>query len=185
MRIIAGWARSRRLVAPPGASTRPTSDRVREALFNIMGPPPPQTRVLDLFAGSGGLGLEAMSRGAMSAVFVEKAAPALKCLRQNIEALDLAGDTIVLGDDVDRALKRLADREHRFHWVFVDPPYKGGHAEATLQRLGTGGVITESASVMVEHDRRTTLPESVGVLTRSDQRSWGDTTVTFYGRVGA
>ncbi len=185
MRIISGWAKSRRLVAPPGVGTRPTSDRVREAWFNILGPPPPETRVLDLFAGAGGLGLEAMSRGAASAVFVEQAAPALTCLRQNIAALNLAGDTVVLASEVERALTRLADQEHRFHWVFVDPPYRGGHAEAALQRLGAGGVITESASVMVEHDRRTELPDSVGVLARSDQRSWGDTCVSFYGRVGA
>lgn len=178
-------------MAPPGAGTRPTSDRVREAVFNILGAPPAETRVLDLFAGAGGLGLEAMSRGAVSAVFVERAAPALKCLRQNIAALDLAGDTLVLANEVARALdrladgNRLADPEHRFHWVFVDPPYKGGHAEATLRRLGTGGIITKSASVIVEHDRRRSLPESAGVLVRSDQRSWGDTSVSFYGRVGA
>ncbi|HWM84872.1 MAG TPA: RsmD family RNA methyltransferase, partial [Kofleriaceae bacterium] len=109
MRVIAGRAGGRRLAAPPGALTRPTADRVREALFSILGPPDDDARVLDLFAGAGALGIEALSRGAARAVFVDRSRSALRYLRRNLEELGMAGLSQVHQDHGPRFAARLAD----------------------------------------------------------------------------
>lgn len=183
MRIIGGTAGSRRLKAPTGQGTRPTSDRVRESVFSILGPPPPDARVLDLFAGAGTLGLEALSRGAAAAVFVERAPAALSCLRDNIDSLGMTSDAEVIAAEVARALDRLARRGARFDWIFVDPPYHTELALATLATLAEGDLVADAGIVVVEHDKRRPLPETVGALAREDQRTYGDTLVAFYGRV--
>jgi 16S rRNA (guanine(966)-N(2))-methyltransferase RsmD len=185
MRIIGGAAGSRRLKAPPGAATRPTADRVREAIFNILGPPPPDTDVLDLFAGAGALGLEALSRGARAAVLVDRAPAAVRCLRDNVAALGWEASAEVLELDAARAMRRLAAAGRRFRWVFVDPPYRSELAAAALAGLDEGGLVTDDGVVVVESDRRTPPPERCGGLTRSDLRGYGDTTVAFYVRVPA
>lgn len=184
MRIIGGWARSRRLRAPAGAATRPTADRVREAVFNILGPPPPGARVLDLFAGAGTLGLEAISRGAEAVVFVERAPAAVNCLRDNIASLGVRDQCEIVTADVSRAIGRLGGRKTRFDWVFADPPYRTGAAEATLVALGASELVADGGRVVIEHDKRESLPEASGGLERVDQRIYGDTAVSFYGRVG-
>src|SRR5688500_5845100 len=120
MRIIAGTLGGRRLQAPAGDDTRPTADRVREALFSILGPPPEGARVLDLCAGAGGLGLEALSRGAASAVFVDADRRAIEALRANIEALGVGATSQVHKGDARTQLRKLAGP---FDWVFADPPY--------------------------------------------------------------
>jgi 16S rRNA (guanine(966)-N(2))-methyltransferase RsmD len=183
MRIIGGSAGGRRLKAPPGATTRPTADRVREAIFSILGPPPPNTSVLDLFAGAGTLGLEALSRGAVRAVLVDRAAPAVRCLRDNITALAVTDRCTVRRADVGAALRRLANSGERFGWVFVDPPYQSNLADATLALLGDGTLLAADPLVIVEHDRRRPPAAACGVLGRHDLRTYGDTSVSFYGRV--
>ena len=183
MRIVGGELRGRRLRAPRGAATRPTADRVRQAIFNILGAPPTGAAALDLYAGSGALGLEALSRGCARAVFVEQAAPALVALRENVGALGLADRARVVGGDVVRAAGRLLREGERFHWIFLDPPY----AAAEMQRaLGaTGPLCAKDATVVAEHDVRNVPAEAVGSLRRSDQRRWGDTCVSFYEPSGA
>jgi 16S rRNA (guanine(966)-N(2))-methyltransferase RsmD len=185
MRIIGGWARSRRLAAPAGDATRPTADRVREAIFSILGPPPEGARVLDLFAGAGGMGLEALSRGAAGAVFVDRAPAAVKCLRANIAALDVGDIAEVLPIDAIRAVNQLGRGEHRFDWVFIDPPYDTELAAAALAAVAGGALLGAEPAIVVEHDRRRELPETTGVLRRTDPRIYGDTAVSFYGRVAA
>ncbi len=181
MRIIGGTARSRRLRAPAGAATRPTADRVREALFNILGPPPEDLAVLDLFAGAGGLGLEALSRGAARAVFVDRAPAAVRCLEENVASLGMGDRAEILAVDVARALRTL---DGAFGWVFIDPPYKTDLALATVAALSqTGALLTQDAIVVAEHDRRRPLPDANGILTKTDQRIYGDTALSFYGRV--
>jgi 16S rRNA (guanine966-N2)-methyltransferase len=186
VRIIAGSLGGRRLTAPPGAATRPTSDRVREAIFNILGPPPDGARVLDLFAGAGGLGIEALSRGAAYGHFVDQSRAAIRCLKGNLDALGLADRSRVVLADAGRA---LADLERAgdpgFDWIFLDPPYASDLVTATLGRLATGPLAAPGAVVIAEHDRRRVLDPSYGALELASHRRYGDTAVSFYRRGGS
>jgi 16S rRNA (guanine966-N2)-methyltransferase len=201
MRIISGSLGGRRIDAPAGVRVRPTSDRVREAIFNILGPPPPQTRVLDAFAGAGGLGLEALSRGAEHAVFIDNARASLRCLARNIDALALAGRTSVFHGDAVALVRRWQERaqEHAepgFRWLFIDPPYQSELAAQVLAVLGRSptapgqppdqapgiatGLVAGDARIVVEHDRRNPPAKSHGSLIRIDHRRYGDTEISIY-----
>jgi 16S rRNA (guanine966-N2)-methyltransferase len=182
VRIIGGALGGRTIRAPRGAATRPTSDRVREAIFNILGAPDPEARVLDLYAGAGGLGLEALSRGAAAAVFVDGAVAATRCVEENLAALALTGRARVLRVPVAAALARLAGE--RFAWIFIDPPYASDEAARTLAGLGGAhlDLVGPDGVVIVEHDRRHDPGAAHGPLARDDQRRYGDTVVSFYRR---
>jgi len=179
MRIIAGAFKGRRL-APVKGRIRPTAAKVREAVFSILGPAVNGVRVLDLFAGTGALGIEALSRGAAEAVFVEDHPEALKVLRRNLAALGLTDRTIVWPLPVIVALKKLAGRSERFGLAFLDPPYGGGDAAAALSALASLNLLQPGARVVVEHSRREILPEACGPLGRLEVRRYGDTQVAFY-----
>ena len=179
MRIIAGAFKGRRL-APVKGRTRPTAAKVREAVFDILGPAVNGVRVLDLFAGTGALGIEALSRGAAEAVFVEDHPEALKVLRRNLVALGLTAMTTVWPLPVAAALRKLAGRGEGFGLAFLDPPYGGEAAVAALKALATLNLLTPGARVVVEHSRRESLPEACGAITRLTVRRYGDTQVAFY-----
>jgi 16S rRNA (guanine966-N2)-methyltransferase len=179
MRIIAGAFKGRRL-APVKGRTRPTAAKVREAVFNILGPAVVGVKVLDLFAGTGALGIEALSRGAAAAVFVEDNPEAVKALRRNLENLELQGQTRVWPLSVTMALKKLAGQSERFGLAFLDPPYGGGEAVTALKGLASLDLLLTGAQVVVEHSRRETLPEESGHLRRLKVRRYGDTQVAFY-----
>jgi 16S rRNA (guanine(966)-N(2))-methyltransferase RsmD len=184
MRIIGGELSGRKLRAPRGQATRPTSDRVREAIFNILGPPAHDAHVLDLYAGAGGLGLEALSRGAAQATFVDHAALAARCLAANAEALGYGARACVVRASARTALGRLHQGGQRFAWIFVDPPYASTEAEETLEALGgaCGELLVEGGVVVVEHAHRRPLGERHGRLSCSDRRRYGDTDVSFFRR---
>ena len=179
MRVIAGFLRGRRL-APVKGRIRPTAAKVREAIFNILGDAVLKVRVLDLFAGTGALGIEALSRGAKEAVFVEEHPEALKVLRRNLEDLGLLAQAAVLPIPVVTALKKLAVRRERFSLAFLDPPYGGGVAAGVLAALAAADLLSPRAWVVAEHSRRESLPESCGSLARQGLRRYGDTQVAFY-----
>ena len=179
MRVIAGVFKGRRL-APVHGRIRPTAAKVREAVFSILGPAVVGARVLDLFAGTGALGIEALSRGAAAAVFVEDHPESLKVLRRNLAALDLLDRTTVWPLPVTTALKKLAGRGERFGLAFLDPPYGGGEAVMALSALAELPVLAPGARVVVEHSRRESLPEACGAFTRLEVRRYGDTQVAFY-----
>jgi 16S rRNA (guanine966-N2)-methyltransferase len=179
MRIISGEARGRRLRAPRGAATRPTADRVREALFNILGSAAGLS-VLDLFAGTGALALEALSRGAAQAVLVDHAEAAVRVIQDNVATLGYQERARVLRLDVERALRLLARQGQRFDLIFVDPPYEGPAAAATLAGLGDGSLLAPGGLVVVEHDNRNRPLEQQGVLRLSQRRKYGQTEVSFY-----
>lgn len=177
MRIVAGQFRGRPLVAPEGAHTRPTSDRVREAVFNILehgiaGFSFAGIRVLDLFAGTGALGLEALSRGAAFCLFVEEDAAARALIRRNIESLGATGTTKVFRRDAT-SLGPSGNRGG-FGLVFLDPPYERGLAQRALASAAQGGWLAPEAVAVVEESRRATvaLPPGFQAL---EQRTWGDT----------
>lgn len=182
MRVIGGTHRGRRLSAPAGQTTRPTSDRVREALFSrieaLLGDVPPAP-VLDLFAGSGALGIEALSRGASHATFVERDRVALATLRSNVAGLNLASRaTIVSGDVVDRVTRGVTV-SGPFALLFLDPPYRIDQSEVRLliERLMERGSLAEGALVVWEHGSRDDIewPEALSDL---GSRRYGDTTVS-------
>ena len=177
MRIVAGSLGGRVLRAPPGAATRPTSEKVREAIFAIL-PDVTGFHVLDLFAGSGALGLEALSRGAAHVTFVDSAKPALGAVRGNIAALGVeAGCTVLAGDAVTLARRHVPATPWQL--VFVDPPYASDLAERSVAAIPPAH-LSHDAVIVIEHDRRNTPPDAIGSLLRTDQRRYGDTLVSFY-----
>jgi len=155
MRIIAGKHKGRPLTAPKGQNTRPTSDRAREAIFNVLAhaewaPPLEGARVIDLFAGSGSLGLEALSRGAAFALFVETDNAARGAIRQNIEAMSLFGNSRLHRRSATQLGRRPANLGAAFDFAFLDPPYNKGLVVPALTELADGGWLSQTAAVMVE-----------------------------------
>jgi 16S rRNA (guanine966-N2)-methyltransferase len=178
MRVIAGRLGGRRLVAPPGRDTRPTSDRVREALFSALADVA-GARVLDLYAGTGALGIEALSRGATAATFVENARPAVLALRENLATLDLTEHATVVSQPASRAAGALFGP---FDLVLADPPYaKVAEVAATISTLLARGALSQRARLVIEHASREPAPVVGGFVARPS-RSYGDTIVTIYDR---
>lgn len=175
MRVIAGTARGVPLRAPRDRGTRPVTDRVKETLFGILGERVPDARVLDLYAGSGALGIEALSRGAAHATFVERGREALGAIRHNLERTGLAAAASVHGDDVLRFLARDPDAL-RFDLAFLDPPYEERAILAPLERLVP--LLAPGANVVVKHFWRTEVPQPRG-LEAWRARRFGETTLTF------
>jgi 16S rRNA (guanine(966)-N(2))-methyltransferase RsmD len=185
MRVISGTYRSRRLAAPPGLATRPTSDRRRETLFNILAPRIPGATFADLYAGSGANGIEALSRGAKMVFFVENAAPALEAIRLNLKSLDIVSGYGLEPRSVSSFLRTLTQRERKLDIVFLDPPYEAtDEYAATLDLLGGECVslLTEESIVIAEHRRKQALNERYGALSRYRIREQGDAALSFFSR---
>jgi 16S rRNA (guanine966-N2)-methyltransferase len=182
-RIIGGVGKGRRLKTAGGDSTRPTGARVRQSLFDILAPLIPGCRFLDAFAGNGGVGLEALSRGAAKVVLVDKAAAAVEAAKENARALAHAGgEAQVFRQDAVTAIGALADQGMRFDVVYLDPPYSGDLYEPLLARLGEGPLLAEGGVVVAEHFHKRPLPETIGALTRTRQKRVGDHCLSFYQR---
>lgn len=174
MRIIGGQWRGRRLYAPEGMETRPTSDKVREALFNIIQRDVPGAQVLDLFAGSGALSLEALSRGAEAAVMTEPSRKAAQAVRRNIELCGAQDTARLIPSEWQAALAQLAGR--RFSLVFLDPPWRmtGAYNDA-LNRLFSAQLLSEDALIVMEHSREAELAPLPEAFEMCDTRRYGDT----------
>lgn len=180
MRIVSGFLGGRAFDCPKGDGTRPTTDRVRESLFSILGDVEGVT-VLDLFAGTGALGFEALSRGAKRVVFVEKAHAALVVLRNNIKALGLSKTTTVIAKDARRATRDL-DCAERIDLVFLDPPYDlwdTDEVQSALANLLARQCLSEQVCVVAEHRSNQSAPVLPG-LVANETREYGDTSVTFF-----
>lgn len=177
MRVIAGSARGIPLVAPEGRETRPTADRVREALFNILGPRVVDAQFLDLFAGTGAHGIEALSRGAARAIFIENSRAACDCILKNAQKARVWDQAGLHRTALPEALARVPGP---FDIVVADPPYAYAHYPELLQALLDYDVLAPQALVVVEHDRRAALPDIVGRLQRTRQAQYGDTVLSFY-----
>ena len=179
MRIIGGRLKGRRLARVKG-QIRPTADRVREAIFNILGPDVNDTQVLDLFAGTGALGIEALSRGARNAVFVENHPSALQVLQRNLAQCGLTEVCRVLPLPASKALTRLAASGERFSLIFLDPPYGYGIPDTLLPVLAQKNLLAPNGRIIVEHSRLEDLAAAYQNLVRHDQRRYGATLVSFY-----
>lgn len=180
MRIIGGTARGRRIKAPKGSTIRPTADRVREALFNILSRDFSGRQVLDLFAGTGSLSLEALSRGASSALLVDESTEAAGLIRRNLETLGFLDRARIWSTPVGKALGRLADEGAAYDAIFLDPPYDGGWVNRTMAMISRAGILHVGGSTVAEHSVRERVEEEYGGLVRRDFRRYGGTVLSFF-----
>src|SRR6266853_1657043 len=183
MRVIAGKFKSRRLVAPPGTATRPTSDRLRETLFNVVAPAVPDSVWLDLFAGSGAIGIEALSRGARSVSFVEASAATANTIRKNLHTLEIEEGFEVIEREAATALRMLDAQAVIYDFCFLDPPYrKMGDYEQILGFLSQSRLLKPESQVIAEHDKHFDPGNEFGSLRRHRVLRQGDAVLSFYGR---
>ena len=179
MRIISGSLKGRQLQLPKGSEARPTSDRAREALFNILQPRILGARVLDLFAGSGALGVEALSRGAARCLFVELDKANARALRESLARFDIQKERgMVINGDFRRVAPQLAWEGERFDLILLDPPYEAGYYSEAM--TVSCRLLAPQGCIVVEHQRGYKLPEAPDNLTMTDQRQYGKNTMSFY-----
>lgn len=179
MRIIAGQYRGRKLRAPRGHRIRPTSDRLRESIFNIIGPAIHGHQIVDIFAGTGAMGIEALSRGADHVVFIDKHPLALECVRTNIAPLGRPDQWDILRWDAGSNLRCLTALNMRFGYAFIDPPYNKGLLTRTLDNLLARGVMLPGGLIVLEHHYREAVEPVDKRAVLADQRRYGKTLVTF------
>jgi len=182
MRIIAGKFRSRQLKPLKGLALRPTSDMLRETLFNILGPRVEGSRFLDLFAGTGAVGIEAISRGATSAILVESHYAAVRLIRENLASLEIKAEARIIASAVNPALEKLQkERAAVFDFIFLDPPYANKNDyELTLDSLAASSLVSESSILIAEHSKKSPLAKSIGGLEQFRLLTQGDATLSFY-----
>jgi 16S rRNA (guanine(966)-N(2))-methyltransferase RsmD len=179
MRIISGTSKGRRLVTPRNRSLRPTSDRVKESIFNTLRGEIEGRLILDLFAGTGNLGIEALSRGARKVVFVEKGRHALGIIQKNLAQFGFEGRSEVLPIDASRAVGVLKQRGETFDVIFMDPPYEKGLVEKTLLKLSFHQLYHRNSLLVIEHHRRESLPPILPGWNLIRQRQMGETLISF------
>lgn len=180
MRITSGKFKSRIIKSP--RAIRPTLDNVRKAIFDILGRDLRGAKVLDLFAGSGALGLEALSRGANSCVFVDNSRSSTEAIKDNLDTLGFSSskDVIVAASDAAKAITKLSKSGDKFDLVFLDPPYYGFWVKKTLFLLGSYDILTKSSVVITEHSKHDEVPSAVGELKLYRTVRYGDTCISFY-----
>lgn len=181
MRVIAGSAKGRRLKTPFGASgLRPTSDKVREAIFDIIGPDILDARFLDLFCGTGAVGIEALSRGARCVVFVDSRSSAIDLLKENLSRCGFEQNVEIMQCDALQAISTLGNRQRRFEVIFIDPPYGSELISDALAAIPSGDLLLPGTRVLVEHAVRKPVSEGITGLTRHKEYRFGDTAITLF-----
>ena len=180
MRVISGTAKGHKLVAPKSPRTRPALDQVKEAVFNILFNVE-NLKVLDLFAGCGSVGIEALSRGAVDAVFVEEWDKAIESIRRNLNHCKLESRAIILKSTVEFAIKKLKKQNRKFDLIFVDPPYLKNLVNPTLLLLANSSLVTENTRIIVEHHPKEPIEPTEG-LRLTDTRKYAQTCITFLRR---
>jgi 16S rRNA (guanine966-N2)-methyltransferase len=180
MRVVSGTCKGRSLKAVPGSTTRPTTDKVKEAIFNMIGPYFEFGIGLDLFAGSGGLGIEALSRGLEKVIFVDKDTKAFHIIKENIESCNLMDKSEVYRNDADRALKAILKREIRFDYIFLDPPYKKQQLIKLLELFTKENLLNPNGIILCEHASDVVLPDEVGSLKIIKHEKYGIIGITIY-----
>ncbi len=180
MKIGAGLFRGRNIASPRGQSTRPTSGRLKKALFDILAPLLPGARVLDLFAGGGALGLEAISRGASQVTFVERGRAAVQAIETNLEKMGATGQVEVLRCEVRSALKLLGEKAEPFRIILLDPPYRVDIHGSVLGQIDRLSLLDDQGMVIVEHHHKRALADDYGSLKKVRQVRAGESCLTFY-----
>jgi len=180
MRIIGGRAKGQRLKAPKGQALRPTSARVKEALFNILPHELSGWRILDLFAGTGNVSLEALSRGAAEALLVDVSRSAARAIQENLRLLGFSARSSVWTAPVLRSLRVLARQKRKFDLIFLDPPYERDLIRRVMETLAETEVLVESGVIVVEHSVRENVESTYGNLELRDRRRYGTTLLSFF-----
>ncbi|WP_442599381.1 16S rRNA (guanine(966)-N(2))-methyltransferase RsmD [Neobacillus sp. D3-1R] len=180
MRVVSGKCKGRSLKAVPGSSTRPTTDKVKEAIFNMVGPYFEEGIGLDLFAGSGGLGIEALSRGLDKVIFVDRDPKAFQIIKENITACDLNDKVEVYRNDSERALKAILKREIKFDFIFLDPPYKMQQLVKLLETIEKEKMLNSNGVIVCEHSSEIQLPDEVGLLKNTKREKYGIIGISIY-----
>lgn len=181
MRITGGRLKGRLLISPKGRKIRPTSDLVREAIFDVIGQDLSGYKSLDLFAGTGSLGLEALSRGSHLVYFVDNSAQSIRLIRKNLALCEHESSGVILKHDLQKGISR----SHRllkevFDLAFLDPPYAADYIPVLLEELSTRGFLSRKSLVVAESSKREKLPVAIGRLQMTDTRSYGDTRISIY-----
>ncbi|MFE6073175.1 16S rRNA (guanine(966)-N(2))-methyltransferase RsmD [Paenibacillus sp. NPDC057886] len=180
MRVVSGSAKGRPLKAVPGTGTRPTTDKVKEALFSMIGPYFEGGTALDLFAGSGGLGIEALSRGMDKAVFVDLESKSIEVIRANLKATKLEEQAAIYRNDAGRALKALAKRSTQFDLVFLDPPYRMKNGDELMLTMHELDLLEPEATIVLEYESKYSYPEQFGPFEQTRKALYGETAVSIY-----
>lgn len=180
MRVISGIKKGFKLKAPKGKDIRPTEDRIKESLFNIIKNIDEESVVLDLFAGSGSIGIEFLSRGAKKSYFVDKSYLSIKCIKENLKHTNLEDKAVVIKRDAIKAIKFFCDNNIKFTHIFIDPPYGKGLILDVLKRIADEDVLKEDGIVIVEHERDLILEDRIGRIIIKDNRNYGSKSLTFY-----
>lgn len=181
MRVISGERKGTRLKAVPGTATRPTTDKVKESLFNIIGPYFSGGKALDLYAGSGGLGIEALSRGCDEAIFVDRQPKAVQTIQENLRATHYEVKGKVYRQDAKAVLEQLKAQQEQFKLIFMDPPYHAEEHVAFLQLIDESDLLIDIGVVVCEHGSDVMLPERVGRFERIKEQRYSDViTISFY-----
>lgn len=181
MRIIAGAYRGLGIRTLKGGKLRPTTDQLRETLFDVLGPAVEGSAFLDAYAGSGAVGLEALSRGASDVVFIEHHRPAARLIRQNLAALGVETGFDLFTCTVEKGLERLAEQGAKFDFIFLDPPYEEiREYHHVLRQLSRSSILTSGSLVIAEHSRHTALEDAYGALRRTRLLRHGDAQLAFY-----
>lgn len=180
MRVISGKAKGRRLLSVKGMATRPTTDSIKESIFNILPGEFEGKEVLDLFGGFGNLGIEALSRGAKNTVFIESNPKASSVIKKNLRNCGFIDRGKVIGTTVAKGIKILEIRKKKFDLIFLDPPYKRGMLQKTLMRISQSNVLKDNTLIIAEHSLSEPLNDTIERLTLTDQRRYGTTLISFF-----
>ena len=180
MRVISGKVRGLKLDTPKNLDVRPTTDRVKESLFNIINPYIRESNILDLFAGTGSLGIECLSRGAKNCVFVDKSKESIGIVKSNIKKARVENESTILNIDFKDAVKRLSVQKQKFDVIFMDPPYYENMFIDCLKSIDELNLLKEDGLIVVEHDTNDLFDDNIGRLYKSREKKYGNTTITFY-----
>lgn len=184
MRVVSGKYKGKTLKAVPGNSTRPTTDKVKEALFNIIGPYFDGGLCLDLFAGSGGLGIEALSRGVDKVLFIDRDGKAIQTIHDNLKQCQAEEQAEVYRNDANRALKAIIKRELIFDYIFLDPPYAKQQLKEIIEVIDNNGLLSEEGLIVCEHSTDVKMPPTIQGLTQIKQETYGIITISIYAKNG-
>lgn len=180
LRVISGKARGLKLNTPKNEDVRPTTDRVKESLFNIISLYIIDSKVLDLFAGTGSLGIECLSRGAQKCVFVDVSKESIEIVKSNVKKARVENESIIINCDFKEAIKRLQVKNEKFDVIFMDPPYYKDMFVKGLENIENADLLSEEGIIIIEHDTKDVFPDNIGKLEKDKSKKYGNTTLTFY-----
>ena len=180
MRVTAGTLKNRKIKSREGRETRPTLERIKEAIFSIIGDKVVDAKFLDLYSGTGNIAIEALSRGAKRAVMIEQDKEALRIIIDNIDILGLTNVSRAYKNDVSRAIEILGRKNEKFDIIFLDPPYKENISISTIEKVSENNILAEGGIIISEHSIYEKMPEKIGNFVKYDERNYNKKIVTFY-----